>query len=277
MSCFDGIWHSDTLVPTSLRTELIDAARLLEDIPEEKKDWHPNSDDQVLDLVHPSLYPVVYGRTLGHYPDPDGPVAPITCPFPQKGRFYEFRYRSDKFQWLPTDFEVDDTGQVKALGYINNLHTSHEGLYRCIEGVIKCFIPLWERVLIDLFEDLPTRIPDSYQHVRDIDPRFPREDTKEVVEEKSKAKDDGNEEGGEGLDYWDRVDDYYDNVWEIDRIVYLPDVPEDGYPGGIEDRAVNISLHGKMLQVIVKLANIHLVHIALLRVCCALLTSENLP
>ena len=24
-------------------------------------DWHPKSDDQVLDLVHPSMYPFVYG------------------------------------------------------------------------------------------------------------------------------------------------------------------------------------------------------------------------
>lgn len=28
-----------------------------------KKDWHPGSDEKVLDLVHPSLFPLVYDRT----------------------------------------------------------------------------------------------------------------------------------------------------------------------------------------------------------------------
>jgi hypothetical protein len=32
-------------------------------VPPRKKDWHPGSDEKVLDLVHPSLFPLVYGRT----------------------------------------------------------------------------------------------------------------------------------------------------------------------------------------------------------------------
>ena len=29
-----------------------------------KQDWHPNSNEQVLDLVHPSLHCFVFGKTL---------------------------------------------------------------------------------------------------------------------------------------------------------------------------------------------------------------------
>ena len=35
----------------------------LENVPEIYRDWHPGSENTVLDLVHPSLFPVVYGRT----------------------------------------------------------------------------------------------------------------------------------------------------------------------------------------------------------------------
>ena len=35
----------------------------LEDVPDNHKDWHLGSNGKVLDLVHPSLYPLVYGHT----------------------------------------------------------------------------------------------------------------------------------------------------------------------------------------------------------------------
>lgn len=55
---------SDSVVPESLKLELQAAvAKFEEDIPDDQKDWHPGSDGKVWDLVHPSLYPLVYGRT----------------------------------------------------------------------------------------------------------------------------------------------------------------------------------------------------------------------
>ena len=35
----------------------------LENVSEALKDWHPGSDGKVLDLLHPSLFPLVYGRS----------------------------------------------------------------------------------------------------------------------------------------------------------------------------------------------------------------------
>jgi len=54
---------SDSAVPESLKLELQAAVVELEDVPDKRKDWHPGSNGKVLDLVHPSLYPLVYGRT----------------------------------------------------------------------------------------------------------------------------------------------------------------------------------------------------------------------
>ena len=54
---------SDSIVPESLKLELQAAVAELEDVPDKYKDWHPESNGKVLDLVHPSLYPLVYGRT----------------------------------------------------------------------------------------------------------------------------------------------------------------------------------------------------------------------
>ena len=52
---------SDSAVSEELRNALINAVKPLEDIPPRQRDWHPGSDEKVLDLVHPSLFPLVYG------------------------------------------------------------------------------------------------------------------------------------------------------------------------------------------------------------------------
>lgn len=54
---------SDTIVSEDLVAGLKTAVALLEDVPETKKDWHPGSDGKVLDLLHPSLFPLRYGLT----------------------------------------------------------------------------------------------------------------------------------------------------------------------------------------------------------------------
>lgn len=52
---------SNSLVPADLRDALMSAiVPLLEQTP---RDWHPGSNGQVLNLVHPSLYPTIYGKT----------------------------------------------------------------------------------------------------------------------------------------------------------------------------------------------------------------------
>lgn len=62
---YDGnVIKSDFAVSQELKLELQRAVIAFEErIPERLKDWHPNSEEKVWDLVHPSLFPLVYGRT----------------------------------------------------------------------------------------------------------------------------------------------------------------------------------------------------------------------
>jgi hypothetical protein len=64
VSVFNGdVVKSDLAIPTEVQESLRAAVRKLEDIPQAYKDYHPGSDGKVLDLVHPSLFPVIYGRS----------------------------------------------------------------------------------------------------------------------------------------------------------------------------------------------------------------------
>ena len=55
---------SDTAVSVELKTALQDAVKVFQNkVPERLKDWHPGSEEKVWDLVHPSLFPLIYGRT----------------------------------------------------------------------------------------------------------------------------------------------------------------------------------------------------------------------
>ncbi|KAG5789209.1 hypothetical protein H9Q69_011738 [Fusarium xylarioides] len=108
---------TDNLIPKDLRDALIAAVSPLENVPEEHKDWHPGSDGKVLDIVHPSLWPLVYGRSL-ILPDKrinlkealshcgKGVVVPVV----DDSDVSKFHHRafSKRFQWLPCD--VDLTG-----------------------------------------------------------------------------------------------------------------------------------------------------------------------
>ena len=58
-----AVIKSDTAIPLDLKEALRAAAAPLEEVPDRLKDWHPGSDGKVLDLVHPSLFPLIYGRS----------------------------------------------------------------------------------------------------------------------------------------------------------------------------------------------------------------------
>jgi hypothetical protein len=58
-----GVVKSDVAGPESIKMTLQEEADDLENVPGAIRDWHPGSNEQVLNLVHPSLYPLVYGHT----------------------------------------------------------------------------------------------------------------------------------------------------------------------------------------------------------------------
>jgi len=56
VEALDGILKSDGIISEDLKNDTRKAAAPLKNVPERDKDWHPGSNGQVLDLVHPSLY-----------------------------------------------------------------------------------------------------------------------------------------------------------------------------------------------------------------------------
>lgn len=149
----DDVFKSDTIIPEQLRIALESAVESLENIPEREKDWHPGTNEQVLDLVHPSLYPLVYGQTRIL---PSGVTSLEDC-FTRCGEGVTLEVQesiddadwSKQFQWLPSDFEaLTGSDEVKITSYINNLHPAqHPNLYRIIEQVVAKVIPMWNQTL----------------------------------------------------------------------------------------------------------------------------------
>ncbi|KAF8202926.1 hypothetical protein BJ912DRAFT_1018769 [Pholiota molesta] len=147
---------SDTALSPEFKEELQQAIKTFETkIPEKLRDWHPGSDGKVWDLVHPSLFPLVYGRTRDCI-DKCGQGTVTKIP-PEResveiGQDYgggKAPY-SRKFQWLPC--EVDISGnETRITSYINNLHPQQEKpLYHLMEKLIDASIPLWDLTLAPL-------------------------------------------------------------------------------------------------------------------------------
>ncbi|MCX4881995.1 DUF4246 domain-containing protein [Streptomyces sp. NBC_00847] len=232
MSAVDGVWQSDTLVDDKLRSRLREAVRVLEQVPEAEQDWHPGSDGQVLDLVHPSLFCLV--REVSGAPEQawQNPT--------NRHSKYEF---SEKFQWLPTDVDISDDGDVAFRSYVNNVHPeTHRELACVLPDLFARMRPLLENVLTDLRHPRPLRIKVDPFGWYDSEPEYPN---------KSSYSDDGAY--AEALSAWEEAqDDWWEN-----RRPAIPDAPAFT-PPGLPDESARVDLRGRRLQVIVKLATIHL-------------------
>jgi Protein of unknown function (DUF4246) len=114
-----------------------------------EKDYHPGSNDQVVNLVHPSLFCLVYGKST----DTEGNVIEhkkfTTPPGVLVGLFHASQMWSERYQWLPAEFLVDLEGKVKIGSYINSL-PFQSGLYPIIAEIFGRIVPLFNRVLTDL-------------------------------------------------------------------------------------------------------------------------------
>ncbi|KAI8926191.1 hypothetical protein BC831DRAFT_504624 [Entophlyctis helioformis] len=253
---------SDDAVPESLRDALVSQVAMLEDVPDHKKDWHPGSDGKVLDLVHPSLYPLVYGRSLVLSRN-DRATATSTPPWDVvsaservsgKPSFDVWgRFTSDRFQWLPSEFHVHDDGTVSINSYINNLHPIwHNSLYKTIAKVFERFVPLFECLFgysdgLHLYIDDPNSLYMTRHQLRDFKAKI------------AGLPDDDDDAAYEAaVDVVRKVQSGDENRWgNFPRWGHLqPRLPATFSPP--ETPVAPVSLRGRDLQVIVKLANIHL-------------------
>ncbi|MFH8487551.1 DUF4246 domain-containing protein [Streptomyces longisporoflavus] len=227
MTGVDGVWQSDTLIDDELRSRLRAAVRILEEVPEAEKDWHPGSDGQVLDVVHPSLFCLV--REVSGAPERAWHFTP---------NYWSKHEFSEKFQWLPTDVQVSDDGDVSFLSYVNNVHPEKHGeLASVLPELFARIRPLWENVLTDLRHPRPPRIEaDPYSWYEGSEPVAP---------------DDPHDSDAYAA-YERAMDDWWQN-----RLPTVPDAPAFTPPASLDD-SDRVDLRGRRLQVIVKLATIHL-------------------
>ncbi|KAE8373327.1 hypothetical protein BDV26DRAFT_272364 [Aspergillus bertholletiae] len=262
LSVYDtGVVKSDTAVPEDLKQALKDAVAPFERDPEQK-DYHPGSDMKVVDLVHPSLFPVVYGRTrilsdktiglddcLGSVGQ--GELLPVPPEGEAQIKGYgqhaygwhrweaeALRPFSRKFQWLPCDVKIASAnGECRIDSYINNVHPSeHRDLYQAVERIITQTIPLWNRTLTSLQRRRHARIFYEGVEYQPTDIPQPRFD-----------------------EYSD--DDEFDQKfaeWQGSQKLVLPE-PGEFMPPDVSSKIdLQEKFHESGLQVIVKLANIEL-------------------
>ncbi|KAH7142168.1 hypothetical protein EDB81DRAFT_723437 [Dactylonectria macrodidyma] len=307
-----AVIKSDSILTSELAMALQEAIKPLENVPPKSKDWHPHSKEQVLDLVHPSLWPLIYGRSrvlrdrvinvndalafCGTGVILPAPGSEQTTKILGEGGFCEEEVvvLSNKFQWLPCDVDLNPgTGRVKIASYINNLHPQeHAHLYPIIEKFIEKSLPAWDVIysweerfsvqrlttneagygecpcpepcgINDYYGCTPWRRPIN----EDEEPRYDVEEWEELLAD---GEEDGDEPDYTGLaeekreDYWTNPKRReLDDAWFAStHTTKLPD-PDPSAKDHVRIGSSDVKSQGffnnkKQIQVIVKLANIHL-------------------
>ncbi|KAI4847235.1 hypothetical protein E4T44_04624, partial [Aureobasidium sp. EXF-8845] len=315
VSVLDSEWavvKSDGIISTELKEELKNAVAPLEDVPASSQDWHPGSNNQVLDLVHPSLFPLIYGRsrvlptTTTNLDDciqtsGKGEIVPVPdeddCKLGNQTHWLgqsgtgETDYWSNRFQWLPSDVAFTESEGVEIKSYINNLHpVHHKSVYPVIEKFIAKSIPAWDLVLSSYVShgDVERlRVPMT---VTEYD--FPLGE--EAPEDVGKKSNEDNEDDEDEDMWWDVREQWVSAALDLyrgysrntrkiqntlvrlgyarnglkewvkdNRVLIKPDAREYGSfkdEGRCEIEPLNLRSHFKNrgIQVIIKLANIHL-------------------
>ena len=218
---------------------MLAATAPLEAVPDSEKDWHPGSNGLVFNLVHPSLYTIVYGRTIGKGPDSE--TASMLSP-PELEDDVSPKFVSQRFQWIPSDFSVGGDGKVTLTSpYINNIHpTRHKDLYSIIPEILQHALPMFERVLSDLLRPLlPMRVATS--------------GTRGLGDAGAITSGDAWAIGciwAKGIPYPSPSEESYAN-----HSFRTPDA-KGKYDGNLQAMNNRISLKGRTLQMFVRLANI---------------------
>ncbi|KAM0360472.1 hypothetical protein ACHAP4_002551 [Fusarium culmorum] len=161
-----SVVKADGYIDDSLRQSLQAAFTKLKLEQKNDPDWHPNSNEMVQNLVHPSLYPLVYGRSRVFRQEVVGvedaidrwsgkgevilkPNTSYTSQNPFLARMggaqVDNSNWSDTYQWLPSNVSFQDDGSVKFTSYINGLHpTKHRDIYATIEKLVEKALPAWD-------------------------------------------------------------------------------------------------------------------------------------
>lgn len=161
------IVYGDSVIDRKIRDDFFQKFLELEE--QEEKDYHPDSDDLVVDWVHPSMYHLQYLWTMvledGELKEAIFDEGRKTFKEGLSGRGVE-----GGFQWLPAEMKLDPNGKFVFDSYINNLHPFHyEELYLAIEDIFNQIIPGWNYTLARYLspEYIRVHIPDRLEAYND--------------------------------------------------------------------------------------------------------------
>lgn len=225
----DGTWQSDELINETLQASFKETVfELLENVSESERDYHPGSNNLVVDLVHPSLFCFVRG--VSKITDETG----ISADTIKELTSDESSTKNSKYRWLPSEISCDENGEVSIDSYINNLPPKkNAALYSSIGRILSQFLPLFSRVLRDIAYPRPHRISvDAFSWWK-------------VEKEFEYNEDDGENDEQEQHE-----------KWKQSRVLQLPEVTKFEPPVSVD--IGDFDFKGQKFQVIVKLANIEL-------------------
>lgn len=95
-----------------------------------KIDYHPGSYNKVLDIIHPSLYPLIKKVQKSY----------------SKYDFWNRHYEASNYQWLPSEFKITNDRKCKFSSYINNLPISQAEMYQQLELLFESILPEFENM-----------------------------------------------------------------------------------------------------------------------------------
>jgi hypothetical protein len=132
----EGVWEG--VATPSLLNEINTLVDIL--AAQEPVDLRPGTKGMVRDLVHPSLFPLLSDLSTcndDNDDDDDG----------EKMNFWGRPYEVSRFQWLPAEVEIDETGTPHFVSDINNLDRSkYSTLYDGLECLLKEMLPGFQEV-----------------------------------------------------------------------------------------------------------------------------------
>jgi hypothetical protein len=139
----ENIHHKMYLIDKSLKTRFIAHVKDF-DARKGGKDYHPGSNNQMNDIIHPSLFCYVKGTS---------PLTEVLVG--TKNTTDELVAKSDLFQWLPAEFsvirdkETDEPTRTEIRSYINNLDRNENNglLYEDIAEIFTKMVPGFEKIL----------------------------------------------------------------------------------------------------------------------------------
>lgn len=182
---------TDCIIGDELRNKLIELSKPLEDVQQHLNEYTPDSGNTELDIVQPTLYPLVFGRSrilpdkvigiddaLAHIGQGEIIPKPVDPGITREDMVWRIYSRSDinvkpfstDFQMLPAEVQLEEDGKWHLASYINNLHPEkYKELYEVLGQIIDKVTGIWEIALTPLKDMLHSRARIEY-HKAEYEP-----------------------------------------------------------------------------------------------------------